>query len=1362
MANYTYKKRKDGGFDLLKDGQAISPDQWYKESGKDRLGTASNFALQGDKVSQQFVKNNARNTVDPVRDITNFGRTIVAGVQQGAGSLADIAAQGGALVQRAGIESNPLISQDRKNQELRNFDTNLSKGRNTEAIRKLIQNQTDATGQKIVGTSDVDQNAQRIANGQGDARDIAAVAGKAAQAGLDATMFFNPASLATGAAKNSARNVITTAAKDAALQGGGQAVATGAQVYGQTGDLQKAAQQGAQAGLLSGVTVAGADLLAPAFNAVRKGTTNTVNNARPSVIASQDPRVTGFDDQYSQLAQRFDTTADPVARREISKAMAQNRIQRSSAQRSVQKQVAQGGYIRTSSEGNLTPEIPNQRVVTDISPTVPNVRVQGKQTRFGSVTAPQSGKLSTELAERVRKSAPEYDPTTNNKTLDSSIDFIKNNDFDGATNDVFTRLNQPNIDRQTVADSLAVATAHDLKGDEASLRIASDIYDRLSEKLTKAGQTVQAATLLNRRTPQGLLFDAQRQLNNAGIEVTPDVRAQIKAIADRTGTLKGADKDLAIAELQKNVNKLIPDELIDKIVGTWKAGLLTGVRTTTGGALSNALFRVLREASRPGAVALDMASSLFTGKRSTALTTRGAWDGTKEGLQKAGKYLKTGLDERGFTADGKYIDREINFNNKALNTYVNGVFRVMGAADRPFYYSQFKNSLAEAAIVEAKNAKLKGSAFDDYVTNAIEKPTDDALQYATNIAEQSVLGNNTFLSEVANKLRSAAEKPQNKVARFVTKGAIGVLAPFTKVPSAFLSRVIDFTPIGAVKEAVAQMANKTLNQQKLVQAISEAGTGTGLIYLGAELANNDMLTGNYPNDPTEQARWRTEGITPNSIKIGDKYYSLNYAGPIGALFGVGKSVNDSLREGNTAYDSILSGATQLATGTLEQSFLSGISGALDAVQDPERYAKNFVQSQAGSVIPTLLNDIGNATDSVQRQASNPLEAIQTRIPGARTSLNERTDVFGQTIEQANQDVPGRIYDPLRPSQSRSTEITDELDRLKSAGQSIFPTLDKTIKANGETIKLTPDQQKKYNDSIGQDLRLVWGNLLNSEEYKGLSDEDKKDALAKSQQDIQAVAKKNFLTELGRNDLADKIKLTDRQNRFESGTVSADLWAKPGSNSTATKNTNLKPNSIEYAYLDTVPSNTVDKEAWRSQEVTGDYRVLVDALNNNVPEGLPKLPYTNSVAELYADFAKRQADNKWSSLQTDKETRSLFQKAYKEKLSDNEKFLSSLPDNEFLNAVENGNISEQELNNILASDNAVVKLGGSAAIGNTLRKKLGLPTLASSTKKKSGSSRKKVGFKAPAGKGFSRVSSTTALRKLISGAGSGIKAKTVKG
>ena len=1427
---YTKKQRADKGFDFFDDnGKKITIEQYTQATGANGSTLRKELAGAGDKTSQSIIRND--NNQRTIKNLTDFGKTLVSGIQQGAGAAADVAVQGGSLLGRLGVQTNPFTSAPQKDIKLAQYDQSMTSGP-TQELRQLIQNQTDLENKKIVGTSDVDASAAKIASGNGSTQDAAAVLGKGLEVANTVTMFANPVNLAKGIP---VKQALKLGAQDAALFGGTGGSQAGLQTYGQTGDLGEAAKSAAIGAAVSGVTQGALDVAAPVIGSVVRNASKapqvvkeTVNQARPSVIAAQDPRVVGFDDQYTSLAQQFDTTADVASRQEISKAMAMNRVERLNTQKRVQREIGEGGYVKLPGDNKpkkfgtveeayeakygykpnsadtgqleaMNPrgyqellnnvdsslrqtqpsrvtraddqQIANQYMVDMISaapkrqasPQVKRVQQIVEEgptvqtSRFASQTAPNSGSLSPELANAVRKASPEYAVAGNTEAIESSIKRLETDGLEATSNDILARLDKNDVSKQTVSDAISSATALDTLGDAASLRTATEIYDRLSTALTKAGQTVQAANLINRRTPQGMLFDAQRQLNKAGVEINPETR---QALLNKASELEkfapgSPERAAATAEFQREVNSLIPSDIVDKIVGTWKAGLLTGIRTTTGGALSNALFRGLREVSRPGAVAADMVASLFTGKRSSVLTQKGVWSGTGEGLVKAGKYLKSGVDERAFTADGKYIDRELNFKNKALQTYVNGVFRVMGAADRPFYYSQFKNSLAEATIVEAKNLKLKGREFDTYVENGVKNPSDDAAQYATDVANQAVLANDTLLSNGVNGVRQSIEKLENPIVRGSAKLTLGVLAPFTKVPSAFLSRVIDFTPIGAIKEVALQAGKKQLNQAKLVQAISEAGTGTGLIYLGAVLANEGMLTGNYPNDPKEAARWKAEGIIPNAIKVGNTYYSLNYAGPVGALFNVGKAITDATKEGADAVAGAIAGGTQLATGTLEQSFLSGISGALDAIQDPQRYAANFVKSQAGSVVPTLLNDIGNATDEVQRQANTAGEAIISRIPGARTTLNAKSDAFGNELTQANDSVPGRLVDPLRPSKAVESPLTDELSRLKEADQFIYPTTEKTIKVNGETIKLDSDQQKSFNDGLGQETQLIWGNIINSESYQAASDEDKRKMLENAQSDITAVGKKQFLTSIGKTAEAEALTLTKRQQRYEKGTIDPTMWLVKDSDS-STADTKLSKDSGSFSFLNTADIvSTADKPSWNKAPVEEKYTSIIESFNKTLPANLPKLPATNEVAELYAKYEQNVADKGWSDLQKQAELTKVVTDAYKTQLTDNEKFIATLSDDEVYNAVKNGQVSDEEINRLAEMDGILDELGGSAVLGKTLRKNLGLPQLAGSSKSKSGTTKAKkgkVGFKAPKSAAFKRTQSTAAIRKLLAAAG----------
>lgn len=729
----------------------------------------------------------------------------------------------------------------------------------------------------------------------------------------------------------------------------------------------------------------------------------------------------------------------------------------------------------------------------------------------------QSVKESNEVSSEVQKrSGGSYQTRNTQKMVDKSEARAKNN-LPSAVDSTLSALNRKKgtITDQEVSDAISTAKRLDANKNYAQ---ATEIYDKLDDHLREHGRAVQAASVLNRRTPEGLRYSAFAELKKHGVNVTPEFeRAMFKKIEDIKNTKPGTlERDLNIKQLQKLVNKQIPSDLADKLTGTWKAGLLTGIRTQSGNALSNETFSVLHNLSNLLAAPLDKVASLVTGTRTKALTGRGLVSGTKEGFDQGFKYLKTGIDERS-PLENKFSQssRELNFKNRALNVYVNGVFRLMGAADRPHYYRQLRNSLYDLGKTDGMNKGLKGQVLRDHINEFVKNPPVEQFQRATHEAEQAVLANDTLLSHAAGKIQKLADEAKSPVGKFFAKVAIHGIAPFTKVPSAFLSRVIDYTPAGAVKEAIVQASKKQFDQRSLVTAIAESTTGTGLVLLGAALAQSGQLSGNYPNDPKEQQRWKAQGIQPNSIKLGNTWVSMNYLGPVGMLFGAGARMNDVKTEKGTLGQQAIAAASGLPKDLTEQSFLQGLNNAVSAINEPDRYASSFAKSQIGSVIPTLVNDVATATDNKQRQSDTVPDRIKSRIPGLRETLPVAQDVYGNELKRKTGPISSMV-NPFRPSDAITNSVKMEVERLHKADPNnsdlqVTPTpVDRMVSIEGKKVPLTNKQRYDLQKQIGQTTQSLWGQLIKTSGYKSLSDIDKAKALNNLRSDATTLATRTFV------------------------------------------------------------------------------------------------------------------------------------------------------------------------------------------------------------------------------------------------------------
>lgn len=840
---------------------------------------------------------------------------------------------------------------------------------------------------------------------------------------------------------------------------------------------------------------------------------------------------------------------------------------------------------------------PPPRVPADDVPQPGDV-VENRLTRRGKEGEQN---LSDEVMEGIQG---DHIVRSTNKLDEASKADISQLDDAAAIDEAYRRLNveQGKIDDQAVAFAGQAIERAQAAG---RMEDAINIHDMLSEHLVKNGQTIQAASLLYRLSPQGMFYKARRDLIKSGTEMTPELEAKLK---QQTDAIAGAGKlgtedslrrqaeaiingqggrrmppdqrqkaiddlvanptedmmavarqagkkaqDSAKAVLGKTVADNMQKGVSSKLISIWKAGLLSGQKTFQGGVLSNATFAGLKKLSDAPAAVVDSiianAPIIGTGKRTKVATTRGAGSGALEGVKKGAKTFMTGVDERNTMNGGKFEQHgELNFKNPVINAVFaktsNQVFRTLSAADQPFYFSAAKNNLYDQALAAAKTKGLKGAERKAFVTNLVANPTKEMAEIAKTAAEKAVLGFDTIGSKAIQGIHTSIDRlPDSdfsKAAKATAHSVVDVLAPFVKVPTAFISRTIDFTPAGVLKTAIGQISRKQFDQRALSEAIGQGMTGTGVIALGVALAQSGLLSGNYPkNDPKEAARWQTEQIKPNSVKLGDTWVSLNYLGPVGLLFNAGKQMEDGNEEG--AATQIASAAGGLGQGLMGQSFLQGFSGFSDAIQDPERNAKSFINSQASSVVPAWMNDVANLTDKYQRQADTVTESVKNRIPVLRQDNKIKQDVYGNKLEQSAGQA--NTLNALKPSDSLTDKspAVAEVARLHALDPDnkdlqVTPTaIEKKLSIEGKTVKLDNDQRYELQEKVGQAVQDRWNKLIETSEYKALSDADKAKALVSLRQASQELETRTYVESKGLASF--EKRLSGNARRLQDGNVS---------------------------------------------------------------------------------------------------------------------------------------------------------------------------------------------------------------------------------
>lgn len=573
---------------------------------------------------------------------------------------------------------------------------------------------------------------------------------------------------------------------------------------------------------------------------------------------------------------------------------------------------------------------------------------------------------------------------------------------------------------------------------------AAELGNDMARRLTELGRSVQAASILSRLTPEGQIRFAAKTIQkyNAEIEKTkggflglkkkiPELTAeQVKDITDSMKEIEampdGEDKAIRFRDLQDYISDLVPTPLFNKIVAVWKAGLLTGIKTSGVNILANFSHAFGTEVVKDvPAVAVDSVVALVTGKRTVAFTTKGTLAGIKSGFNKGVRFLKTGYDERNVLT--KYDYKKVSFGKsklaKGLRAYEESIFKLMGTEDQPFYYGAKARSLYEQAKVQSINKGLKGKEAAKLIDELVANPTDEMLLYAVADAETAVFQNKTGLSQVARKVQ------ETKIGEFIV--------PFGKTPSAVAMQIINYSPVGIVK-TIFETAGKgkfSNKQREFSQGMGRGLLGVGILALGAYLFRKGMVTLDRPTSEGERKMWELEGRKANSIKMGDKYRSVQIFGPAGNLILIGAQFQNAFNKVGSPTGAIIKASLSSAKSFSEQTFLTGISSAVGAVTQPEREAEGFAGSLISSIIPTIVKDIAQGTDPKARRAENIPQKLVERVPILRQTLEPQIDILGQE-RMRKENFLEVLADPTRPSTEINEPVTQEIRRLIDAGNKI--------------------------------------------------------------------------------------------------------------------------------------------------------------------------------------------------------------------------------------------------------------------------------------------------------------------------------------
>lgn len=635
---------------------------------------------------------------------------------------------------------------------------------------------------------------------------------------------------------------------------------------------------------------------------------------------------------------------------------------------------------------------------------------------------------------------------------------------------------------------------------------------KLESARTKAQRERARSLTMQEKSLVKQIAELEDQIRRGDFEATkptPKERQTNEAIEALRGRREELRRQIRgeIRRLELEQKRSTVDEVL---VNLWRAGLLTGPGTQARNIAGNMASIVADNVARYPAALADLLMSAVTKRRTiTAGNVRAGTAGLKSAATKGMKDAAETL-RRGATPEeiAKYefpgelqtylAGRRIGW----LDAYVNGVYRLQAAGDKPFREYEFKRSIVEQAQLEAKNARLKGQSAEDRIRALIANPTEQMLIRAIARSEEAVFGNSNRLTEAIGKfqstLRADGEGAANTGGRILAAG-IDTVLPFKQIPSNIAGRIAESNAIGGTLKIGMVLADAFRGkvaaddaQRQIAMAFGRGVTGTALILAGYELAKRGKLQPAY--NPSQGVRDRNEaaGNEPGALEVGGRRWKVD-SSPAGNLMILGATIYNATQEGKRGKALGVAALESASNQLLEMPVLQGAKDILQTGENPVGRGQRWAASQVGSLIPAIVNDAAKAGDPVVRAARTTEEAVTMRtpefpIPGdGRTSLPIKYDALGNPVRQKP------WWDALNAGEKTSSPVAQELARLRV-------NLSKAKRESDPENPAYDKDERAYQEKVRKTGRAVSAELFKEMAkpgYEAKTDAEKKEALQKA-------------------------------------------------------------------------------------------------------------------------------------------------------------------------------------------------------------------------------------------------------------------------
>jgi len=639
----------------------------------------------------------------------------------------------------------------------------------------------------------------------------------------------------------------------------------------------------------------------------------------------------------------------------------------------------------------------------------------------------------------------------------------------------------------------------------------------LGSKITAgtAGEIDQAnflQSLADLRTTQKAVMSSRAEIGRAMSAMRADVTS-MKEASRMLESVGGAQGAKAIADALTTAARVGGVEAANKMARAsgsdafwtfYKSALLSSPDTHIVNMVSNLFTSAMQVPTRAlaggiGAVKRAVGLNGETRLGESAYQLAGMLEGSLNGAKGAVNSWRTGEDA--FGGNKAEIYRTDHPGQKVWGVPL----RLLQSEDA--FFKNLNDGMERYSVAyRMASQELKGQgpvAVHKRVQELIANPPKELAE-----AGQDAALFHTFNNQ-AGKLTQAV----NNLRHSLPHGTGNLIVPFLKTPANLITYAVKHSPAAPIfKEVRADLKAGGAKQE---EALARMGIGSLLIALGAVGAMNGTLSGGGPEEPDKRKAWLAAGNHPYSVKVNGKWYAYNRIEPLASLVGIAVDIATGAEDQDLGLASIFKAVGRNFTS---KTWLQGLSGAMQAMSDPDRYGESFLARSSATLAQpvTLLSHIGRYGDPYQRDTDRGsfLDQLKYRLPGeafGRESLPIKTDQYGQPMMEAQRQI-GRAG-PVPITTPSDDPVRIELARigwLPGKMQNHFSVPTKVQGQRSKRFDLTDDQLRELNEIAGARMHAAAGNLMRSKYWATLNDDERQDALDKIMKEARASARVAFV------------------------------------------------------------------------------------------------------------------------------------------------------------------------------------------------------------------------------------------------------------